>query len=84
MDSWEIFDEELLSDKGFYCSLNMEDVTDVDYRHAQRVFKNSNIKNLSDYHDLYVQSGTLLPADVFENFGNTYDTYAPGLAWQAA
>ena len=76
MDSWEIFDEESLSDKeDFYCSLNMEDITGVDYRHVQRVFKNFNIKNLSDYHDLYVQSGTLLSADVFENFGNTYDTY---------
>ena len=48
----------------------MRDVTDVDYRHAKRVFKNLNNKNLGDYHDLYVQSETLLLADVFANFGN--------------
>ena len=36
----------------FYSSLNMEDNTDVDYRHAKRVFKNLNNKNLGDYHDL--------------------------------
>ena len=40
----------------FYSSLNMEDITYVDYRHAKKVFKNFNNKNLGDYHDLYVQS----------------------------
>ena len=41
MDSWERFDEGLLPDKkDFYGSLNMEDITDVDYKHAKKVFKN--------------------------------------------
>ena len=71
MDSWERFDETSLPDKeAFYSSLNMEDITDVDYRHAKRVFKNLNNKNLGDYHDLHVQSAMLLLADVFENFRN--------------
>ena len=54
----------------------MEDITDVDYRHAKRVSNEvavkalNNNKNLGDYHDLYVQSDTLLLADVFENFRN--------------
>ena len=48
----------------------MEDITDVDYRHAKRVFQNLNNRNIGDYHDLYVQSHTLLLADVFENFRN--------------
>ena len=48
----------------------MEDITDVDHRHANNVFKKLNNKNLGDYHDLYVQSDTLLLADVFENFRN--------------
>ena len=48
----------------------MEDITDLDHRHAKRVFKNLNNKNLDDYHDLYVQSDTLLLPDVFENFRN--------------
>ena len=50
----------------------MEDITDVDYRHAKRVFKSLNNKNLGDYHDLYVQSDILLLADVFENFRNMF------------
>ena len=71
MDSWERFNETLLSDKeAFYSNLNMEDITDVDYRHAKKVFKNLSNKNLGDYHDLYVQSDTILLADVFENFRN--------------
>ena len=28
----------------------MEDITDVDYRHAKRVFKNLNNRILGDYH----------------------------------
>ena len=70
----------------------MEDITDVDYRHAKIVFEYLINKNLGDYHDLYVQSDTLLLADVFENFRNMYvkvyeldPTHflsAPGLAWQ--
>ena len=42
----------------------------IGYRNAKRVFKNLSNKNLGDYHDLYVQSDTLLLADVFENFRN--------------
>ena len=34
----------------------------------RKYLKNLNFKNLGDYHDLYVQSDTLLLADVFENF----------------
>ena len=47
----------------------MEDVRDVDYRHAKIVLKYCNNKILGDYHDLYVQSDTLLES-VFENFRN--------------
>ena len=53
MDSWERFDEALLpKKKDFYSSLNVENITSVDYRHAQRVFENFNNKNIGDYHDL--------------------------------
>ena len=54
----------------FYSHLNMEDITDADYAHAKRVCKDFEIKHLGEYHDLYVQSDTLLLADVFENFRN--------------
>ena len=65
MDSWERFNETSLADKeAFYSNLNMEDITDVDYKPAKIVFKNLINKKLGDYHD------TLLLADVFENFRN--------------
>ena len=69
MDSWERFHETSLSDKkSFYSELYLKDITDKDYEHAQKVFEELKLKNLSDYHDLHVQSDTLLLADVFENF----------------
>ena len=40
----------------------MEDITDADYAHAKRVCKDFEIKNLGEYHDLYVQGNTLLLA----------------------
>ena len=94
MDSLQRFDETSLPDKeAFYSNLNMEDIKDVDYRHGKIVFEYLINKNLGDYHDLYVQSDTLLLADVFEHFRNMcYKIYeldpahflsAPGLAWQA-
>ena len=66
MDNWERFDETLLPNReAFYSNLNMEDITDSDYRHANRVFNEFKLKHLGEYHDLYVISDTLLLADVF-------------------
>ena len=72
----------------------MEGITDRNYAIAKRVCEDFKIKYFEKYHDLYVQSDTLLLADVFENFRNIslkiYVLYrakfiaAPGLAWQAA
>ena len=50
--------------------LNMENIYDIDYRHYNNVLKRFKLKNLGESHDLYVQSDTLLLADVFENFRN--------------
>ena len=73
MESWEKFNETSLTEKeDFYSLLNMEDITGADYAHAKRVCKDSEIKNLGEYHDLYIQSHTLLLADVFENFKNMF------------
>ena len=52
--------------KYFYSGFYLEDIIDKDYTHAQKVFKELGLKNLGDSHDLYVQSDTLLLADVFE------------------
>ena len=48
----------------------MEVIIDADYTHAKRVCIDFEIKNISKYNDLYVQSDTLLLADVFNNFQN--------------
>ena len=67
MDSWQRFDETSLPDKeAFYSNLNMEDITDVGYRHGKAVFEYLINKNLGDYHGLYVQSDTLLLADALK------------------
>ena len=48
MNNWERFEETPLPDKeAFYSSLNMDDITDVDHRHAKRVLKYFNNKKLS-------------------------------------
>ena len=83
-----------MSDKeAFHSNLNMEDITDVDYRHKKTVFEYLINKNLGDYHNLYIQSDALLFSDVFESFRNRYIKVneidpanflsARGLAWSA-
>ena len=63
MDNWERFDETLLPNKeSFYSNLNMENIDNIDYRHGDNVFRRFKLKNLGEYHDLYVQSDTLLLA----------------------
>ena len=61
---------------------------------TKKVCKNFEVKDLGEYYDLYVQSDTLLLADVFNNFRNMCIKIceldpakylsAAGLAWQAA
>ena len=94
MDNREKFDETSLPPKeDFYSELTLEDISDKGYAHAQKVWEWFEIRNRGEYHDLYVQSDTLLLADVFGKFRDTcIDIYgldpspflsAPGLAWQA-
>ena len=71
MDNLERFNETSLPNKGsFYNNLDMENIDDIDYRHGNNVFKRFKLKNLGEYHDLYVQSDTLLLANIFQNFRN--------------
>ena len=94
IDSWEEFDENTIpSKKAFYSKLNLENITDKDYEHVKKVWETSEIENLDEYHDLYVQCDTFLLSDVFENFRKkcieiyeldpAHFLSAPGLAWQA-
>ena len=71
----------------------MENINDIDYRHGNNVFKRFELENLGQYHDLYVQSDTLLLADASENFrdmcikeyelDSAHFLSLPELAWQA-
>ena len=94
MDDWDKFNEiNLPSIDNFYSKLKLENIDKKDYNHALKVCDTFNIKNLGDYHDLYVQSDTAQLTDVFENFRSvclnhyqldpTYFVSTPGLALEA-
>ena len=71
----------------------MSSISEEDYQHAQRVWKEFGIHNLGDYHDLYLRTDVVLLVNVFEAFGDTCLRHykldsvhfytSPGLAWKA-
>ena len=85
-----------LKKEDFYSHLSMEDTANADYAHSKRICKDFEIRNQNNenINDFYVQSETLLLADVFENFRNMclkiYELdpskilLGPGLAWQGS
>ncbi|XP_068713295.1 uncharacterized protein [Montipora foliosa] len=93
MDSFGKFNEKLPPKEEFYSILNDEHILDDQYKHAQNVWNTFNLKNMGEYHDLYLKSDILLLADVFENFRKTCLQYykldpchyftSPGLSWDA-
>ena len=94
MSSWEKFDETNLPPKeAFYSNLNMCGINDHKYLGVHRVWKESGIRNLGEYHDLYLKTDVLLPCNVFESFRDSclfnyhlnlaHFYMSPGLAWQA-
>lgn len=95
MDSVEKFNETSLPSKSdFYNDLSEEDITEIDYQTAVKVWKIFELTNLGELHDLYVESDTNLLADVFENYRTLCLQYygldpchfytCPGLSWAAA
>ena len=92
IDSRKKINENTIPPKeAFYSDLNLEGISDADYKHVKKVWEAFEIKNLGENHDLYIQDDTLLLADVFENFTDKcIEIYelapaqsAAGLAWQA-
>ena len=94
MDSFSKFnDAQLPKREDFYSLLNDENISNDDYSHARNVWNTFGIRDMREYHDLYLKSDILPLADVFENFRKTclsnYGLDPPryvtskGLAWDA-
>ena len=85
--------ESLPSKEKFYNILNDKHITDEEYEHAKEVWKALDLKDMGEYHDLYLVSDVLLLTDVFENFRSHCLNYykldpchyftSPGLSWDA-
>ena len=54
---------ELLPIDSFYSSLYEETITSEEYERAQKVWREFKIKNMQQYHDLYLNFDELLLAD---------------------
>ena len=94
MDDFEKFKKQSLSKKtSFFSRLKQEKISDEDFDHAQRVWKEFELKNMGDFHDLYLKTDVLLLADVMENFRKLCEKHyeldpahfftIPGMAWDA-
>ena len=94
MNSFKKFDACELSNKdAFFSSLKGKDINNEDYLRATKVWNIFDIKNLGEYHDLYLKTDILLLCDVFEKFIDVCLEYydldpchyfsSPGLAWDA-
>ena len=93
MDSWDKSNNDLPSIDKFYSRLNMSGISNEDYEHARNVWTKFGIKNMGDYHDLYLKTDVVLLNNVFESFRKVcIDNYgldpahfytSPGLVWKA-
>ena len=94
MDNFKKCKDICLPDKEcFFNSLKSCSISDEEYQRAINVWNIFNIKNLGEYHDLYLKTDVLLLSDVFEKFINVclmdygldpcHYLSSLGLAWDA-
>ena len=94
MNSFDKFKEkELPPKKAFYSNLTESNISDEDYERAKRIWEHFGIKDLGQYHDLYLRTDVLLLTDVYENFRDLCLEYygldpahyftLPNFAWDA-
>ena len=92
-DYYKFYYEHLPSKEKFYNELTGKHIMAEEYEHAKEVWKTFDIKDMGEYHDLYLLSDVLLLTDVFENFRSHCLNYykldpchyfmSPGLSWDA-
>lgn len=94
MDCFSKYENKYLPSRElFYNSLMKQHISDIEYAHAQNVWKEFNISNMGEYTDLYLNCDVLLLTDIFENFRTmslhyfkldpAYYVTAPGFSWDA-
>ena len=94
MSSWDKFTEsQLPPKKAFYSNLDMFNISDDDYQHAQKVWNAFSIRDLGEYHNLCLKTDVILLDNMSEAFRDTcLEHYkldpahvysSPGLAWKA-
>ena len=87
-------EKQLPPQEAFYNDLTEKGISDEDYDFVRKVWKTFKIKNLKQYHDLYMCTDVMLLTDVFEYFRSqslkqykldpAHFNTAPGLSWAAA
>ena len=94
MDDWEKFQENCIPPvEVLYSKLNLPGTSECDYDDAQRVCREFGMKDLGDYHGLYLKTDVLLLSIIFKTFRTTcLEHYtcnpahfytSPRLTWQA-
>lgn len=94
MNSFDRFREKQLPPKeAFYSHLTESHIEDKEYERAKRIWEHFGVKNLGEYHDLYLRTDVLLLTDIYENFRDLCLEYygldpahyftLPNFAWEA-
>ena len=69
MDSWDKFEETSLPRIEKFSAISAwSGVSDGDYKHTCRVWQEFGIRNMGEYHNLYLRTNVVLLANVFESF----------------